>query len=276
YLQGSLDGSAVTAPASGAMAAIYSLSDAAAGIWRSPSGTGYPLNATGLTLNLSTADSDLLNTHNINAIRQFPGTGIVPWGARVLDRSNSGNLYVPVVRTRLWASASIQRALAFAATEDDGDPLWSQIRAMVGDFLYGLFQRGAFAGTTSSTSYFVKCDSSTTTAADIAANRVNCYYGMALLRSAEFDMTSLTAKTYDSTLVPTSPTIDCGTAGPSLVLAYPTLPGLNYQLNSSVGLSSAIWTNIGTTAPGDGAWQRLIVATTNSLGFYRVSVSPAR
>ncbi|HWB97928.1 MAG TPA: hypothetical protein VG672_14535, partial [Bryobacteraceae bacterium] len=60
YLQVSLDGSAVTAPASGAMAAIYSLNDAAAGIWRSPSGTGYPLNATGLTLNLSTADSDLL------------------------------------------------------------------------------------------------------------------------------------------------------------------------------------------------------------------------
>ncbi len=276
YLQINLDSVALTVPASGAMAAIYGVSDVMTAIWRSPSGASYALQATGLTPNLTTADSDLLNTHNINSIRQFSGTGILPWGARVLDRYNSENRYVPVVRTRLWVAASIQRSLAFAAIQDDAEPLWSQIRAMVGNFFYDLFQRGAFLGTTPSASYFVTCDATTTAAADIAGHRVNLVYGMALLRSAEFDITSLSAATYDSTLSTPAPLIDARPLGSSLVVAYPTLPGFNYQLGTSVDLGSGSWTDVGTIVAGDGSWQRLPVPMNSAQGFYLVRVSAAR
>jgi hypothetical protein len=275
-LQINVDGVAMTAPASGAMAAIYSANDAAEGIWLSPAGTDYPLQATGLAVNLTTADSDLLNAHNINSIRQFPGTGIVPWGARVLDRYNTDNRYVAVVRTRLWAAASIQRSLAFAAIQDNAEPLWSQIRSTVGNFLFGLYQQGAFVGVTPTDSYFVKCDSTTTTASDIAEHRVNLVYGTALLRSAEFDVTSLSAATYDSALPTPPPSIDARILDSSLVMAYRTQPGFNYQLKTSSDLASGVTTDVGTTAAGDGSWQRLSVPMDNAQGFYSVRVSPGR
>jgi len=276
YLEVLLDGAPLTIPASGVMAGIYAANDAASAIWHSPAGTSLPIQAQALSPVLSSSDLTLLNTYNLNAIRQFPGTGIVPWGARTLDRNNIENLYLSVARTRSWMAASIQRALAFAAVTDDAEPMWSQIRSVVGNFLLSLYQQGAFAGTTPSTAYFLRCDSTTTTAADIAAHRVNLAYGVAFLRAGEFDFNLLSAPTYDATKPVPRPGINLGALPDNLVLAYPTVPGFNYVVQFTPDLQSGVWMQSSAPVSGDGAWRRGVVPTSPDQAFYRLQISPAR
>ena len=52
--------------------------------------------------------------------------------------------------------------------------------------MHELFRRGAFPGNTKDDAYFVRCDRSTTTQADIDAGIVNAQVGFAPLKPAEF------------------------------------------------------------------------------------------
>ena len=52
--------------------------------------------------------------------------------------------------------------------------------------MQGLFQQGAFQGSTPKDAYFVRCDSTTTTQADINLGVVNILVGFAPLKPAEF------------------------------------------------------------------------------------------
>jgi len=275
YLQVQLDGVSLTTTASGAMAAIYQKNDDSVGPWNSPAGTGFPLQATGLTPGLTTSDYDALNTQNINAIRQFPGSGIVPFGARTLDRLNEANRYVAVTRMEDWVAASIERSLSFAAIADDAAPLWTQITNMVANFLNTLWMQGAFQGTTPNQAYFVRCDSTTTTAADVAAHRVNLLYGMALLQASEFEITQLSASTYDSGRATPIPILRPLSFDGTLFLPYPTVAGFNYTLQSRSGLATGSWTNA-ATVNGDGAWRTPMVPMTANAGFFRLQVMSAR
>ncbi len=276
YLDVLLDGAPLTITASGAMAAIYAKGDAALGIWRSPAGTSLPLQAVALTPALTTADIDSLNTSHICSIRQFTGIGIVPWGSRTLDRNSVNNRFISAVRMRDWVAASIERSLAFAATADNATPLWSQITTLVQDFLHSLYQQGALVGTTPSQAYFVRCDATTTSASDIAAHRINVLYGMALLRAAEFDITTLSAATYDSLQPVPVPALHPRSLSGELLLPYPTVAGFNYVLESKQDLQSAIWESVSGPISGDGAWRMPAIPITGDRAFYRVRIAPAR
>jgi phage tail sheath protein FI len=70
--------------------------------------------------------------------------------------------------------------------EPNAAPLWAAIRLNVESFLDIQFRKGAFAGTTPDTAYFVKCDSETTTPTDVANGVVNILVGFAPLEPAEF------------------------------------------------------------------------------------------
>ena len=276
YLDVLLDGTPLTVPASGAMAAIYARTDAALGIWRSPAGTSWPLQAQALRPALNTADLDALNTNHISSIRQFAGPGIVPWGARTLDRSNLDNLFISVVRTRGWVAASIERALGFAAIEDNAPPLWSQITTLVQNSLHSLYQQGALVGSTPAQAYFVRCDATTTTAADIAAHRVNLTYGLALIRASEFFVTNLSAATYDSLRPAPVPALDVRRLGVELRLTFPTVAGFNYTLESAATLPANIWEEVIPTVSGDGAWRTPVFPITSAEAFYRLRIESAR
>lgn len=276
YLDVLLEGAPLTVTASGTMAAIYAKSDAASRIWRSPAGTSLPLQAQALHPALNTADLDLLNTNHISSIRQVVGAGIVPWGARTLDRSSTGNLFIYVVRTRSWVAASIERSLAFAAIADNAPPLWSQITMLVQDFLHSLYQQGAFVGSTPAQAYFVRCDATTTSATDIAAHRVNVIYGMALLRASEFDITSLSAATYDSLRPAPAPTLHPRSLAGDLLLAFPTVAGFDYALESKGDLQSNIWEGVGAPMGGDGSWRTPAIPMIGGRAFYRLRITAAR
>ncbi len=276
YLHVLFDGNTLTVPASGAMAAIYATRDASGGIWRSPAGTMLTLQATGLSPALTTADLDALNANHICSIRQFAGTGIVPWGARTLDRLETENQFVAVVRTRQWVAASLERSLAFAAVAENAQPLWTQITTLAQGFLHTLYQQGAFAGTSPSQAYFVRCDATTTTASDIAAHRVNVMYGVALLRASEFDLTLLTVATYDSQLPVPAPVLQPRQFADELLVAYPTVAGFDYLLEESAAMDSGRWQGVGGPVNGDGAWRRQGIPIAGDRGFSRLRITPAR
>jgi hypothetical protein len=86
----------------------------------------------------------------------------------------------------LFLEESLYRGTKWVVFEPNDEPLWAQIRLGIGAFLHTLFRQGAFQGKTPRDAYFVKCDSETTTQADINQGIVNILVGFAPLKPAEF------------------------------------------------------------------------------------------
>jgi uncharacterized protein len=173
-----------------AVAGIYAQNDATRGAWQAPAGTAAVLtDVVGLALDLTPGDVVQLSGHALNCLRTLPAIGSVVWGDRTMagaDGSTSQWQYVQVRRMTMFLEQSIVTGLQWAVFEPNDPALWAQIRTSVGNFLQQLFTQGAFAGTTPNDSYFVRCDNTTVTAADIAAGLLNIQVGFALLQPAEF------------------------------------------------------------------------------------------
>lgn len=184
------DGSPRVIPPSGTMAGIYARTDTERGIWKAPAGTDARIR--GAQVNgdpLTEADSGQLNPRGINAFRSLPAIGTVVWGARTgdgADQRASEWKYVPVRRTALFIEESLAQGLQWVVFEPNDEPLWAQIRLNVGGFMQTLFRKGAFQGSTPREAYLVRCDSTTTTQADIDNGIVNILVGFAPLKPAEF------------------------------------------------------------------------------------------
>jgi uncharacterized protein len=142
-----------------------------------------------LAYTMTDAENGVLNPVAINCLRSLPIYGNVCWGARTLDGADqlaSDWKYVPVRRLALYIESSLYQGTQWVVFEPNDEPLWSQIRLNVGTFMQNLFQQGAFQGSTPRSAYFVKCDSDTTTQADIDLGVVNILVGFAPLKPAEF------------------------------------------------------------------------------------------
>ena len=176
--------------ASGAVAGVFARTDAERGVWKAPAGTEATVVGTsGLALTLTDAESGQLNPVGINALRTFPLIGRVIWGSRTLRGADSLAdqwKYIPIRRLALFIEETLFRGTQWVVFEPNDEPLWAQIRLNIGAFMNGLFRQGAFQGTTPAQAYFVKCDSETTTQADIDRGVVNIVVGFAPLKPAEF------------------------------------------------------------------------------------------
>lgn len=175
---------------SGLMAGLYSRTDAARGVWKAPAGIEARLRGVqALDYVLSDPENGVLNPLGLNSLRTFPVFGSVSWGARTMvgaDALTSEWKYVPVRRLALYIEESLYRGTQFVVFEPNDEPLWAQIRLSVGSFMNNLFRQGAFQGATPQDAYLVRCDSSTTTQADIDLGIVNILVGFAPLKPAEF------------------------------------------------------------------------------------------
>lgn len=274
YLSVLLNGTRVTIPPSGTMAATYAKVDSSLGIWKSPAGTSLPLRVEALQPSVNQTDGDNLNVNQISAIREFPNLGIVPWGARTLDRVNVENRFISVVRLRQWIAASVERFLTFAAVKENDAVLRAEITQGAQDFLQSLFLSGALVGSTPREAYFVRCDTSTTSAADVAEHRVNVLLGVATLRPAEFDLISLSAATRGG--APPSPVLHQRISNGNLGLWYPIAAGYDYSLEEADSLSGVNWRGIGTPVRGNGTWGTADLAIGNGTAFYRLRIEPGR
>ena len=173
----------------GAVAGRYAATDAAGGVWKAPAGTGAPLKGATLRLQLSEAESGDLNAMGVNVLRSFPGSGTVIWGGRTLAGADGGASewkYVPLRRLALFIEDSIDQGTQWARFEPNDEPLWASVRLNLGSFLHELFKDGAFAGTSPSDAYFVRCDRSTMSQTDIDNGNLNVLVGIAPVKPAEF------------------------------------------------------------------------------------------
>jgi phage tail sheath protein FI len=177
-------------PPCGFVAGVFARTDGSRGVWKAPAGSDASLNgATGLAITMSDAENGQLNPLAVNCLRTLPIYGNVVWGSRTLHGQNDRGSewkYVPVRRMALFLEESLYRGTQWVVFEPNDEPLWAQIRLNIGAFLQGLFRQGAFQGRSPREAYFVKCDSETTTQADINLGIVNILVGFAPLKPAEF------------------------------------------------------------------------------------------
>ena len=175
---------------SGTVAGLYARTDGSRGIWKAPSGSEAVLRGVqGLDYKRTDQENGVLNPLGINCMRSFPIYGNVCWGARTMagsDQQASDWKYVPVRRLALYLEESLFRGTQWIVFEPNDEPLWAQIRLNLGAFMHGLFRQGAFQGASRQEAYYVKCDSETTTQADINLGVVNILVGFAPLKPAEF------------------------------------------------------------------------------------------
>jgi phage tail sheath protein FI len=177
-------------PACGAVAGVMARTDATRGVWKAPAGLDATLvGVKGFALSLTNEEIGQLSAAGINCLRTLAPTGPVIWGARTLaGREGSGDefRYVPVRRLALFLEQSLESGTRWAVFEPNDETLWARLRQSVGLFLDNLFRQGAFQGTTPEAAYFVRCDQTTTTPADIEQGVVNIVVGFAPLKPAEF------------------------------------------------------------------------------------------
>jgi len=177
-------------PPSGAVAGVYARIDRERGVWKAPAGEEASLRGeVAPAIDLSDAESSRLNSAAVNAIRRFPGKGVLVWGARTIQGAEQGGSewkYVPVRRLGLYVEHSIDRGTQWAVSEPNDESTWAKLRQQVTAFLTGLFRMGAFAGRTPAESYFVHCGDDTMTQDDIDNGRLNIVIGIAPLKPAEF------------------------------------------------------------------------------------------
>ena len=134
----------------------------------------------------------------IDCLRASPSQGILVWGARTLQGSDGADpswKYVAVRRLALYIEESLARGVRWVAFESNDQALWAMLRSSIDAFMNVLWRAGALMGQTPSQAYFVKCDSTTTTAADIDRGVLHIQVGFAPIKPAEFVVIALEQRT---------------------------------------------------------------------------------
>ncbi|KCV83669.1 phage tail sheath protein FI [Actibacterium atlanticum] len=183
------EGSTRTVGPSGMMAGMMARTDATRGVWKTPAGTETRFGGGTPEHILTDLEQEPLNRLGVNVLRTFPIYGSIVWGGRTLvgaDAEAHEYKYVAVRRTALFIQQSLQRGLKWTVFEGNDEQLWGQIRMNVKAFMQSLHRQGAFQGKAADDAYLVKCDSETTTQADIDLGIVNLLVAFAPLKPAEF------------------------------------------------------------------------------------------
>ncbi len=180
------DGSERLVAPSGAVSGLLARVDRSRGVWAAPAGEHASLvGSEEPAVEVSEDEAAALEGAGVNTIRAFPDRGIRVWGGRTLS-SDPEWKYVNVRRFFLFLEHSMDRGTQWAVFEPNEEPLWAKVRVAVGAILTGLFRQGAFAGQTIDDAYFVRCDRTTMTQADLELGRLNIEVGFAPLEPAEF------------------------------------------------------------------------------------------
>lgn len=180
----------VTLPPSSTIAGVYARVDSDRGVWKAPANvtvTGVIEPAVKITHEFQTGMNIHTSGKSINAIRSFTGRGILVWGARTLAGNDNEWKYVPVRRLFNMVEESVKKATEFVVFEPNDANTWVRVKAMIENYLTGLWRAGALTGAKPNQAFFVNVGLGTTmTAQDILEGRMNIEIGMAAVRPAEF------------------------------------------------------------------------------------------
>ncbi len=185
-------GKPLVIPSGGHIAGIYARSDIERGVHKAPANEAIrglyvdPLNpASGLQLQISKEQQDILNPRGVNVLRHFPGRGNLVWGARTTSLDPEWK-YVNVRRLFIFVEESIEQSTPWVVFEPNDAPLWARVLRSVSGFLTRLWMDGMLQGRTREEAYFVRCDRTTMTQDDIDNGRLIVLIGIAPVKPAEF------------------------------------------------------------------------------------------
>jgi phage tail sheath protein FI len=171
-------------PPSGHVAGIYARNDTERGVHKAPANE-VVRGATGLAVQVTKGEQDVLNPLGINCVRSFPGRGIRVWGARTLS-SDPAWRYINVRRLFNMLEESIERGTQWVVFEPNDPDLWARVRRDVRAFLTVLWRSGALFGATPDEAFFVKCDEETNPRETRDLGQLIIEVGVAPVKPAEF------------------------------------------------------------------------------------------
>jgi uncharacterized protein len=184
-------------PPSAAMAGVYAANDAARGVWKAPANVALSA-VTSPAVTVTNLDQEDLNIDieqgkSVNAIRAFPGKGVLVWGARTLDGNSDEWRYINVRRTVMMVKESARQSLLRLSFEPNNQATWATVKWMLENFLNSLWRQGALAGAKPEHAFVVAVGLGTTmTSADVQAGLLRVNLMLALTRPAEFMVIQLT------------------------------------------------------------------------------------
>lgn len=188
-----LDKKDIFIPPSGSVMGIFARSDNSRGVHKAPANE-VVANCTGLSVNYSVGEQDLLNPKGVNLIRKFPGAGIRVWGARTASSKPLWK-YVNVRRLFIYLEESIKNNTSWVVFEPNEAGLWSRVKRTIELFLENVWRSGGLAGGSTSDAFFVDIGPNTMTKEDIDMGRLICVIGVAPVKPAEFVIFRITQKT---------------------------------------------------------------------------------
>lgn len=179
----------VLPPAVG-MAGVISMVDNSVGVFQSPANVSVG-SVVKPTVNIThTNQEDLnlpLNGKAINAIRSFPGKGVLVWGARTLDGNSMDWRYISVRRTVIMIEQSLKTATEAYVFKPNVVNTWVTVKGMMTNFLTDQWKRGALAGSSPEDAFSVDVGLGVTmTPTDILDGIMRITVKLAVVRPAEF------------------------------------------------------------------------------------------
>lgn len=178
-------------PPSGAMAGVITLTDNMYGVWQAPANTSV-VGAVSLPINLSDSQQGNLNVDavsgkSVNAIRSFPGAGILVWGARTLDGNSQDWRYISVRRTMIMLEQSCKLAAHAYIFQPNVQNTWVAVKSMISSFLTSVWKEGGLQGASAADAFSVECGiGSTMTPDDVLNGLMNVTVKVAIVHPAEF------------------------------------------------------------------------------------------
>lgn len=195
-------------PPTGHVAGIYARSDIERGVHKAPAnevvrGMVYrDINGVRrpLEFDIGRGGQDILNPRGVNVIRDFraDGRSIRVWGARTMS-SDPAWRYINVRRLFLYVEESIDEGTQWVVFEPNYEATWARVRQSVRNFLLTVWRSGALRGLTEEEAFFVRCDRTTMTEAEIDAGMLICEVGIAPVKPAEFVIFRIQQKTLEQT-----------------------------------------------------------------------------
>lgn len=177
-------------PPSAGMAGVYSMVDNNVGVFQSPANVSVG-SVVRPAVNLTNEEQEDLNIplngKAVNAIRTFPGKGVLVWGARTLDGNSQDWRYISVRRTVIFIEQSIKYATEPYVFQPNTATTWTNVKAMITNFLTNVWQQGALAGATAEDAFSVHIGlGETMTPVDILDGYMRITVKLAVTRPAEF------------------------------------------------------------------------------------------
>ena len=100
----------------------------------------------GLTRIVGNAEQESLNSDpnngkSINVIREFPGRGVLLWGARTLAGNDNEWRYISVTRFFNMVEESCKNAAMHFVIEPNDFHTWQRVHSMIEDFLMQMWRK---------------------------------------------------------------------------------------------------------------------------------------